>query len=330
MNPNPTSPFRINRRQAAMALGALSLGLGWTGAAKASAPVKFILPVSAGSGVDAIARAAGNQLGIALGAPVVIENQPGAGGVVGTQTLVRAAPDGQTLSLVSNNHVIYPAVIKALSFDPIADITPISVLVTSPLVIVTRPGFPARNLTEFRDQLKAHPGQYNYGSAGNGTILHLAAELFKDVGGVFSTHIPYRGTGPLINDLLGGQVDWAVLALPAIRGQIESGSLQALAAATPQRVAGFPQLPTAVEQGFDKYVVDGWVAVVGPKGMPPDLVARTHAAFVKAFNTTEVKEAMAKQGNTIVLSSPEAAASQFKSELVRYAALVKKSGMVVQ
>ncbi|MBL0917576.1 MAG: tripartite tricarboxylate transporter substrate binding protein [Hydrogenophaga sp.] len=330
MNHTFKSTARLNRRQAVMSLGALSLSLNWFGAARASGPVRFILPVSAGSGVDTIARAAGNQLGVALGAPVVIENQPGAGGVVGTQALVKAAPDGQTLSLVSNNHVIYPAVIKSLSFDPIADITPISIVATSPLVIVTRPDFPARNLKEFRDQLKANPGRFNFGSAGNGTILHLAAELFKDVAGVFSTHIPYRGTGPLINDLMGGQVDWAVIALPAIRGQIESGRLQGLAVGTQQRVAGFPQLPTAVEQGFDKYVVEGWVAAVGPRGMSAEQVARTHAAFVTAFSTPEVKDAMAKQGNTIVLSSPEAAAVQFKSELVRYAALVKKSGMVAQ
>jgi tripartite-type tricarboxylate transporter receptor subunit TctC len=324
------STFPFNRRQFTAALGAMSLGLGWSGSVRATGPVKFVLPVSAGSGVDAIARAASNQLGVALGAPVVIENQPGAGGVVGTQALVKAAPDGHTLSLVSNNHVIYPAVIKSLPFDPIADITPISIVATSPLVIVTRPGFPASNLPEFRDQLKRNPGKYNFGSAGNGTILHLAAELFKDVAGVFSTHIPYRGTGPLVNDLMGGQVDWAVIALPAIRGQIEGGRLQALAVGTPQRVAGFPQLPTAVEQGFDKYVVEGWVAAVGPKGMSSEQVARTHAAFVAAFSTTEVKEAMAKQGNTIVLSSPDAATAQFKSELVRYAALVKKSGMVAQ
>ncbi len=330
MNHVRTTATRINRRQAIMTMGALSMGLGVAGTAHANGPFKFILPVSAGSGVDAIARAAGNQLGLALGAPVVIENLPGAGGVVGTQALVKAAPDGHTLSFVSNNHVIYPAVIKSLSFDPIADITPISVVATSPLVIVTRPGFPAKNLKEFRDQLKANPGKYNFGSAGNGTILHLAGELFKDVTGVFSTHIPYRGTGPLVNDLMGGQVDWAVIALPAIRGQIDSGRLQALAVGTQQRVAGFPQLPTAVEQGFDKFVVEGWVAVVGPKGMSSDLVARTHGAIVKAFSTAEVKDAMAKQGNTIVLSSPEATASQFKSELARYAALVKKSGMVAQ
>lgn len=330
MRTNRSSEFRLNRRQVAMALGTTSLGLGWSGSAQASSPVRFILPVSAGSGVDAIARAASNRLGLALGSPFVIENQPGAGGVVGTQALVKAAPDGQTLSLVSNNHVIFPALIKSLSFDPIADITPISIVVTSPLVIVTRPGFPASNLKEFRDQLKANPGKYNFGSAGNGTILHLAAELFKDVAGVYSTHIPYRGTGPLINDLMGGQVDWAVVALPAILGHLGSGRLQALAVGTRQRVAGFPQLPTAVEQGFDDYVVEGWVAAIGPKGMAPDLVARIHAAIVSAFSTGEVKEAMARQGNTIVLSSSEAAASYFKSELARYAALVKKAGIVAQ
>lgn len=330
MHPHDHDSHTMTRRQAMLALSALSVGLAAPTWAHASGPVKFILPVSAGSGVDAIARAASSQLGLALGAPVVIENQPGAGGVVGTQALVRAAPDGQTLSLVSNNHVIYPAVVKSLPFDPILDITPISVVATSPLVIVTRPGFPAKNLTEFRDQLKANPGKFNFGSAGNGTILHLAAELFKEVTGTFATHIPYRGTGPLVTDLMGGQVDWAVIALPAVRGAIESGRLQALAVGTQQKVAGFPQLPTAVEQGFDKYVVEGWVAAVGPKGMSADLVARTHAAIVKAFNTSEVKDAMAKQGNTIVLSSPAATAQYFSSELNRYAALVKRSGTVMQ
>lgn len=133
-----------------------------------------------------------------------------------------------------------------------------------------------------------------------------------------------------MSDLMGGQIDWAVVALPAIRGQLETGKLQALAVGTSQRVPGFPNLPTAVEQGFANYVVDGWVAVVGPKGMAPELVSRTHAAIVKAFNTTEVKDAMVKQGNTILLMTPDATAQHFRSEFARYAALAKKSGMVAQ
>lgn len=185
-------PSRFNRRQVAKMVGAWALAGAHTHSAHAEASFKFILPVSAGSGVDAIARAASVQLGLALGGPVVIDNQPGAGGVVGTQALVRSTPDGQTLGLVSNNHVIFPTVVKSLRFDPIADITPISVVVAAPLVIVTRPEFPAKSLKEFRDQLRAQPGKFNFGSAGNGTILHLAAELFKDEAGVFPHTFPTR------------------------------------------------------------------------------------------------------------------------------------------
>lgn len=330
MDRQPSAMKGMDRRKAVAILG--STCLGWTAprSAHANTPVRFILPVSSGSGVDAIARAASGPLGAALGAPVVVENQPGAGGLVGTQALVRSAPDGHTLSLVSNNHVIYPAVLKSLSFDPIADITAISIVVSSPLLIVTRPGFPAKNLREFAQLLRAHPGKYNFGSSGNGTILHLAAELFKEQAGLVCTHVPYRGTGPLLNDVMGGQVDWAVVALPAARGLLDGGRLQALAVATPQRVPGFELLPTAVEQGFERYLVDGWVAAVGPKGMAAPAVSRVHGAFARAFASAEVRDAMARQGNFIVLSSPEAAAAQFKSEMARYAALVRQAGVVAQ
>lgn len=324
--------FTMRRRQALIALAAApaAFGCGMTWAQPAGQPIRFILPVSAGSGVDAIARAASNALGQALGHTVVIENQPGAGGVIGTQALIRSAPDGLTLSMVSNNHVIYPSVIKSLPFDPIGDITPITIIGASPLVLVVSPNVPAKDLREFAALLKANPGKYNFASAGNGTILHLAAELFKDVTGTFSTHIPYRGTGPMVADIMSGQVDWGVVALPAIRGQIESGRVRALCVATPNRVAAAPQIPTAVEQGFAHYVVEGWVAAVGPKGLSADQVKRLHDAFVTAFSTPEVKDAMAKQGNFITLSTPEAALSHFKSEMVKYAGLVKKAGVVPQ
>lgn len=321
----------LNRRRAALGLAAAVMGL--HGDLFAQAPgsvVKFILPVSAGSGVDGIARAASNQLGIAMGTSVVIENQPGAGGVVGTQALVKAAPDGQILSMVSNNHVIYPSVLKSLPFDPIADITPITIIGATPLVLVVNPSLPANNLKEFVALLKAKPGQYNYGSSGNGTILHLAAELFKEVTGTFSTHIPYRGFGPMLSDIVAGQVHWGVGALPAVKGQVDAGRVRALCVASPERIPAAPSLPTAVEQGFPKYLVEGWIAAAGPKGMSPDLVKRLHAAFVKAFNTQEVKDAMAKQGNSIHLTTPEAALAHFKNEMQRYAALVKRAGVVAQ
>ena len=190
-------PNALNtRRQALLFLAGLALaGSPVLARAQSDKPVRFILPVSAGSGVDAITRAASNQLGKALGQSVVVDNQPGAGGVVGTQNLVKAAPDGQTLGMVSNNHVIYPSVLKSLPFDPVADVTPIAVVGSTPMVLVVNPKVPANNLKELVALLKTHPGKYNYGSAGNGTILHLGAEQFKDATGTFSTHIPYREAG---------------------------------------------------------------------------------------------------------------------------------------
>ena len=318
----------LNRRQAlGLLAGAAAPGYLF---AQGDRPVRIILPVSAGSGVDAITRAASVQLGKALGTTVVVDNQPGAGGVVGTANLVKSAPDGHTLGMVSNNHVIYPSVIKSLPFDPIADITPVSVVCATPMVLVVHPSVPANNLREFTALLKAHPGKYNFASSGNGTILHLGAELFKDATGTFSTHIPYRGTGQMVQDLIGGQVDWGVVALPAILGAVRAGQVRALCVPSAQRSAAAPEIPTAAEQGLPQYQVEGWVAAVGPKGLPADVVKRVHAAFTTAYSTPEVREAMARQGNHLILGTPEAAAAHFRSELARYAAVVKKAGVVAQ
>ena len=324
-----TSPFQFTRRQTlAGVVAALATPLGaW---AQSDKPVKFILPVSAGSGVDGIARAAQNALSKALGQPVVFENQPGAGGVVGTAAMIKSAPDGLTLSMVSNNHVIYPSVLKSVPFDPVADITPIAVIGATPLVLVVNPKVAATNMKELVTLFKANPGKYNYASSGNGTILHLAPELFKDVTGTFSTHIPYRGFGPMLQDIVSGQVDWGVGALPAVMGQIKAGNVRAICVSAPARIAAAPDIPTSAEQGYPGYLVEGWIAVVGPKGLPADQVKRIHNAVATAFATAEVKEAMAKQGNTINISTPEFALAHFKSELVKYAGLVKKAGVVPQ
>ncbi len=327
-----TSPaaarFAVNRRQLVALLG--TIGLGGLAFAQSDKPVRFILPVSAGSGVDGIARAASSQLAKALGQGVVIENQPGAGGVVGTAAMIKSAPDGQTLSMVSNNHVIYPSVLKSVPFDPVADITPITIIGATPMVLVVNPKVPAKTLEEFAALLKANPGKYNYASSGNGTILHLAAEMFKDVSGTFSTHIPYRGFGPMLQDIVSGQVDWGVGALPAVAGQIKAGNVRALCVSATARIPAALEIPTSAEGGFPKYLVEGWIAAVGPKGLSAEQVKRLHAAFATTFATPEVKESMAKQGNTINITSPEAALAHFKTELVKYAALVKKAGVVPQ
>lgn len=317
----------IHRRQLLQTGTALAASAALPGFAQAGT-TKLILPVSAGSGVDGIVRASSNQLGKALGTNVVVENQPGAGGIVGTQNLIKAAPDGNTLSFVSNNHVIYPSVTKNLSFDPIADITPIALVAYTPLVLIVNAKFPAKDLKEFVALLKAHPGKYNYASSGNGTILHLAPELFKDVTGTFSTHIPYRGFAPMLQDIVSGQVDWGVSALPAALSQIRAGNVRGLCIPMDKRSPAAPDIPTSAEAGFPKYLIDAWIACVGPKGLPAATVQRVNAAIRTAFATDEVKDAMAKQGNIVGVTSPEVAAEHFKKELARYAALVKKAGVV--
>lgn len=313
-------------------LGLATLALAGRAFAQAGdKPIRFILPVATASGVDTITRAASPALQKALGHPIVVDNQPGAGGIVGTSALVKSPPDGWTLSVVSNNHVIYPSVYKTLPFDPIADITPIAVIGETPIVLVVNPkNVPATSAQELIALLKAKPGEMNYASSGNGTILHLAAAMFLDESGTQAKHIPYKGVGPMLTDLIGGQVDFGTLALPSIQQHLKSGALRAIGVATPKRLAAAPDIPTFVEQGMPNYLVGGWFAVIGPAKLPAADVRRINEAFVAAFNSPEVREAMAKQGNTINVSTPEYAAQFFRAELDKYAKLVRKAGVEAQ
>ena len=319
-----------SKRQLLATISAVALaaccGAAWAQSAGDKA-IRFVLPNATGSGVDAITRAAQPALSKALGHPIVVDNQPGAGGVLGLQVLARSAPDGYTLSVVSNNVVIFPSVIKQLPFDMPGDFTPIAIVGSTPIVIVANAKVPASNSKEFIALLKSKPGELNFGSGGNGTILHLAGEMFMDEAGASAKHIPYKGVGPMVTDLIGGQVQFAALALPSVQQHIKSGALKAIGMSTAQRVAAAPDIPTFVEQGLAGYVMEAWFAVLGPKGMAAAEVKRVHEAVVAAFNDPAVKDTMAKQGNTINISTPEQAAVVFRRELQKYAALVKKAGL---
>jgi tripartite-type tricarboxylate transporter receptor subunit TctC len=293
--------------------------------------VKFILPNATGSGVDAITRAAQPALAKALGFPVVVDNQPGAGGIVGLQALAKTAPDGMTLSVVSNNVVIFPSVYKTLPFDMPGDFTPIAVIGATPIVIVVNPSkVAATNHKEFVALLKSKPGELNYGSGGNGTILHLAGEMYIEEVGASAKHIPYKGVGPMVTDLIGGQIEFATLALPSVQQHIKSGALRAIGMGGAQRTPAAPEIPTIAEQGTPGYVVEAWFGVLGPKGMSAADTKRVHDALVAAFNDPAVKEAMAKQGNTINVSTTEFAQAYFRTEKDKYAKLVKKAGIELQ
>ena len=316
--------------------GLLALGLATFISANAFAQagektVRFILPNATGSGVDAITRAAQPALAKALGFAVVVENQPGAGGIVGLQALSRAVPDGMTLSVVSNNVVILPSVYKTVPFDMPGDFTPIAVVGATPIVLVVNPAkVAAANHKEFAALLKSKPDQLNYGSGGNGTILHLTGEQYVDEVGAKARHIPYKGVGPMVTDLIGGQIDFGTLALPSVQQHIKSGALRAIGMGGAQRTPAAPEIPTFVEQGLPGYVVEAWFGVLGPKGMSAADVKRVHEALVVAFADPQVKDTMARQGNIVAISTSEFAQSYFRSEKDKYAKLVKKAGIELQ
>jgi tripartite-type tricarboxylate transporter receptor subunit TctC len=288
----------IQRRALALALAASSfIALPSYAQALSDKPLRVILPVGPGSGVDTIVRAAGPSLSKALGQPVVFENMAGAGGITGTTALVKAPADGNTISVVSNNHVINPLVFKKLPYDAIADITPISVIGATPFVLVVNPTkVPSKNVKELIEFLRAKPGAYNYASSGNGTIIHLAGAMFVDEAGVEVRHIPYKGVGPMVTDLIGGQVELGVVALPAAQAHVKSGALRAIGVGGKQRAAAAPDIPTIAEQGLPNYEIAGWFAVIGPAKLPAEQIKRIHSAFVTAFTSPEVQELMAKQG----------------------------------
>jgi tripartite-type tricarboxylate transporter receptor subunit TctC len=326
-----TMTFTTTTRRSLMAAALTALFAAPALAQVGEKTVRFVLPNATGSGVDAITRAAQPALAKALGAAIVIDNQPGAGGIVGLQQLQKSAPDGMTLSVVSNNVVILPSVYKTVPFDMPGDFTPIAVIGATPIVLVVNPQkVPAKDHKEFAALLKSKPGELNYGSGGNGTILHLTGEQYVGEVGASARHIPYKGVGPFVTDLIGGQIDFGTLALPSVAAHIKSGALRAIGMGGAQRTAAAPDIATIAEQGMPSYVVEAWFGVIGPKGMSAADTKRVHDALKAAFADPAVVEAMAKQGNTINISTTEFAQTYFRSEKDKYAKLVKKAGIELQ
>lgn len=311
------------RRAALAALLALA-GLG--AHAQPDRPLRLIVPLAAGSTVDAVARAIAPGFGKATGHPVVVENIVGAGGIPGTAQIVKAPKDGLTLGLISSNHVINPGIYRSIPYDSMNDITPIAVVATVPLLLVVHPALPVRSVKELVAYARAHPGKLNYGSAGNGSTLHLAGELLVSETGIAMKHVPYRGTGPLITDLVGGQVDLAFVSISQVAPQVRAGTLRALAVSTPARSAALPDVPTVAEAGVPKYSFDAWIALIGPGGLPKAVVDADHAAVRAALASPEAQTALTAQGLTLLGTGPDLAPAFFQSEMTKHQQLVKQSG----
>jgi tripartite-type tricarboxylate transporter receptor subunit TctC len=316
----------ITRRQS-LIWGAAALGAPLAAQAQHDKPLRIILPLSAGSGADGAIRAIQSSLSKAMGQAVVIENLPGAGGITGTTTLVRAPKDGNVIGVVSNNHVVNPHVYKSAPFDALADITPITVIGATPFVLVAHPSVQARNAKELIALAKAQPGVLNYGSSGNGTILHLGAAMFVDQAQIDIKHIPYKGMGPLMNDILGGQVQLGVVAVAPAAAHIKSGNLRALGVTTATRVPSLPEVPTIAEQGLPQYALEGWIAAIAPAGLSKADVERLYQGFKKALEMPEARDALIAQGYEIKLTPPDASATHFRSELARMGLVVKNANV---
>jgi tripartite-type tricarboxylate transporter receptor subunit TctC len=289
--------------------------------------ITFLNPFPAGGGTDAFARPLAAQLTEQLGKQVIIDNRGGAGGTVGASVAAKAAPDGYTWFVGASHHTIAPSMYKNLDYDIEKSFIPVAMIANVPQVLVVNPQkVSARNAKEFVELVKKNPGKYNYASAGSGTVHHLAGELYKIQTGTFITHIPYRGAGPAMNDLLAGQVDLEFDGLATSAPQINAGKLVAIAVASNKRSTAIPNVPTFQEAGLPDYVVSTWYSIHAPVGTPKPIVDKMIAEIQKALNSPKLKSIWEKNGSDTPNLYGEAFGKQVQADVARWAGVVKKSG----
>lgn len=290
-------------------------------------PVTFVVPFPAGGGTDAFARPLATQLTKQLGKQIVIDNRGGAGGTLGASIASKAAPDGYTFFVGAAHHAIAPSMYPNLDYDIEKSFVPVAMIASPPQVIVVNPkNVQVKNLKEFIELLKKNPGKFNYASAGNGTTHHLAGEDFKMLTKTFITHIPYRGAGPAMQDLIAGQVDIEFDGLGSSAAQIKNGSIVALAVASQKRAPGFPNVPTAAEAGLVGYEVSTWYGLFAPKGTPQPIVDKMITEVQKALSTPEIKTIWANNGSETPTLTGEAFGKFVSGDIKRWAAVAKASG----
>ncbi|MGO8909763.1 MAG: Bug family tripartite tricarboxylate transporter substrate binding protein [Bradyrhizobium sp.] len=291
-----------------------------------SRPVHIFVPYPAGGGVDILARTLGDVVSRQWGQSVVVENRPGAGGLVASQALVMSAPDGYTLMVVASGHATNPFLYPKIPYDTFKDFTPISLLASSANILLVRADSPFKTLGDMIAQARAKPGSLSFGHAGNGTSTHLAGELLKNLARIDIDAISYKGGAPAINDLLGGQIPMSFNNTPEASGQLEAGTLRALAVTTASRTPFLPNVP-AISETVPGYDTEVWWGLLGPAGMPPELVAKLSHDFVAALNTEPVKERLSKLGASPIGSSPQQFDAKIRAEYEKWGPIIKAAGL---
>ena len=289
-------------------------------------PVKIVVGFAPGGGSDFIARVIAQKLTERLGTQVIVENRPGAGSTLGSEVVVKSPPDGYTLLLTPASYTVNPSVYK-LSFDALNDITPIVQLSRGPYVVAVNPSVPAKTLQELVALAKRDPDKLAYASSGNGSHVHVATEYFLYTAGIKITHVPYKGTGPALNDTIAGTTQLIFGSVATALQYVKSGRLRALAVTTPKRIAAAPEVPTVAEAGYPAYEVTNWHGLVGPKGLPKDIVARLNREVNEALKSKEVEKILASDGLEPAGGSAEELASIIRNEIGRWSQVVKRAGV---
>jgi tripartite-type tricarboxylate transporter receptor subunit TctC len=290
-------------------------------------PIRLVVPFPAGGGTDIIGRELTQKITEASKWTFIVDNKPGSGGNIGIDNIAKSPADGYNLVLgQTSNLAINPSLYAKLPYDPVKDLTPISMVASAPLALVVSVNSPFQTLADLVTAAKARPEKINFATSGNGTVAHLATELFKKEAGIKLTHIPYKGAAQGLNDVIGGQVEVYVSSIPTLIGHIKNGKLRALAVTSLKRVDDLPQVPTIAESGYKGFEAVTWFGVLGPAKLPPDITARLNAEINKALQTPELKKKLGDQGADVAGSTPEQFGKLVRDDMARWGVVVRESG----
>jgi tripartite-type tricarboxylate transporter receptor subunit TctC len=314
---------------AALAAGALPQAFGQGGFP--NKPIRFVVPFPPGGGTDTTSRLIAEKFTTVLGWTVIVDNKPGAGGNIGIDAVAKSAPDGYTIGMgQAANLAINPSLYAKMPFDPLKDLTPIASIAEQPVVLVVRADSPLKNLADFVAAAKAKPGTLGVAQAGNGTVGHLAGELLERRAGIQLLQVPYKGASPAMNELLGGQVPSYIGNTVSVMAQLAAGKIRALAITSAQRISAMPNVPTVAEQGYPGFDATTGLGLVGPAGMPADVVAKISAETVKLLARADVKDKLAFEGSEATPGTPQQFAAFIRAEHAKWGTLIREANIKIE